>query len=422
MAEGFAAALGVTKDFIKESLEVASAVEQTNEKIKVLFGEKGAETIDLWADGMKKNFGISAKSAKDYAATIAGIFGSDVLGLSDDQILDMSMKLVELTGDLASFHNMSVDVVWQKLLSGMNGETEAMKALGIDVRASTVASYHGMTTKAWGQLEQDERVLKLYEYIIASTKHVEGDFKRTSDTYNNQVALLQANLEDLKDLIGVQLLPIANSLVTFLNTLFEDHRSGAEVVEDLGDEFTKTYVEIGATTQNALALIDALERMQNDGVDTTEEFNKYKNILTELETLIPSISGLIDEQTGSINGGTQALRNHALAWEQDALAAARRKIMQEYYEELARQEMETEKAKIEYQLEDMKLVSNTNMRLDLLKEAQAYLMLKYPDKYPTIESTQKDFLGQVVGEQGLRHQLWKLEDNDPQVKAYYDAL
>lgn len=152
----------------------------------------------------------------------------------------------------------------------------------------------------------------------------------------------------------MQLLPIANSLVTFLNTLFEDHRSGAEVVEDLGDKFTQTYVEIGATTQNALALIDALERMQNDGVDTTEEFNKYKNILTELETLIPSISGLIDEQTGAIDGGTQALRNHALAWEQDALAAARRKIMQEYYDELARQEMETEKAKVEYQLEDIK--------------------------------------------------------------------
>lgn len=156
----------------------------------MLFGEKGAETIDLWADGMKKNFGISAKSAKEYASTVAGIFGSDVIGLPENQVLDMSMKLVELTGDLASFHNMSVDVVWQKLLSGMRGETEAIEDLGIDVRAAAVSQYYGMTTKAWGQLEQNERILMLYEYIVASSKHVEGDFKRTSDDYNNQVALL----------------------------------------------------------------------------------------------------------------------------------------------------------------------------------------------------------------------------------------
>lgn len=113
-----------------------------------------------------------------------------MIGLSEDQLLDMSTKLVELSGDLASFHNMSVNEVWNKLLSGMRGETEAIERLGIDVHVATLAGFYNMEERAWSKLEQGQKTMLLYNYILESTKHVEGDFKRTSDTYNNQVALL----------------------------------------------------------------------------------------------------------------------------------------------------------------------------------------------------------------------------------------
>lgn len=422
MAEGFLNFLGFSREFVQESIQVAASVQQTNEKIKVLFGESGAAAIDVWAAGMKEGYGISSQAAKEYASTIAGIFGNDMIGLSEDELLDMSMRLVELTGDLASFHNIGVDVAWQKLLSGMRGETEAIEDLGVDVRAASVAQFHNMTEAQWGKLTQYDRVTKLYEYIRSSTSHVTGDFSRTSDTFNNQMAMFAANIEELKGLIGEGLIPAANSLITFMNTLFEDHRSGAEVVSDLGESFATTYTEIGTTTQNALSLISALERMQNDGVNLSDEYSEYATVLGQLQTLIPSISGLIDDQTGAISGGTEALRAHVEAWEQDAMAAARSQILSDYYKEVVEQEIKVRKLKAEYQV--TRAAENAAIRTggQAKQEAADYLMRTYPSAYPTSDMVYRDFLGQSAGEYGLLYQLKKQGKKDPTAQAYYASI
>lgn len=422
MAEGFLDFLGFSREFIQESVQVAASVQQTNEKIKVLFGESGAAAIDVWAAGMKEGYGISSNAAKEYASTIAGIFGNDMIGLSEDELLDMSMRLVELTGDLASFHNIGVDVAWQKLLSGMRGETEAIEDLGIDVRATAVSLFHNMSETAWGELSQYDRITKLYEYIRASTSHVTGDFSRTSDTYNNQMAMFSANIEELKGLIGDGLIPAANSLITFMNTLFADNRSGAEIVNDLGESFATTYTEISITTQNALSLISALERMQNDGVDVSTEYSSYADVLTRLQTLIPSISGLIDNQTGAITGGTNALRAHVEAWEQDAMAAARSQILSDYYKEVVEQEIKVRKLKAEYQVANAAANASVATAGQAKQGAVDYLMRTYPRAYPTSDMVYRDLLGQYAGEYGLLYQLKKRGKNDPTAQAYYASI
>ena len=175
---------------------MAAAVQQTDEKLRQVFGEDGAELVSAWAKTTKESFGISEQSAKNYAADIAALWSNDLYDFTPEQLIEMSTRLVELIGDLASFNNFSVPVTWQKVLSGLRGETEAIEDLnGIDLRASAIAPFFNMDVSDWGKLDSRTRVLKTYEYLLSTTTKAQGDFARTSDTYQNQLAIFMANIE-----------------------------------------------------------------------------------------------------------------------------------------------------------------------------------------------------------------------------------
>lgn len=424
MADGFKKALGATWELAEESIEAASAVEQTEEKLKQLFGEEGAAMIDKWASTTKTSFGISRQAAKEYVGDIAALFGSDAIGLTNEQLMEMAMRLTELTGDLASFNNFSVPETWQKLLSGLSGETEAIENLGIDLRASSIAPYFDIPTAEWGKLDQRTRVLKTYEYILASTSKAQGDFARTSDTYQNQLTTFMANVEELKGVIGEGLLPAANGLLSFMNSLFGGTKSTEDAVGEMSAAFVSTYGEISVTTSNALKLVEALERMEKEGVTTDEDFSAWAETLNKLQTLIPSVSGLVDEQASSIAGGTKALREHIAAWKEDGAAMARLDVMKQYYQQVALQEVEVGKAKLAYQSKLAEWQSYDQLESEIMSQAEKYLLEHYPGQYKTYADLYRNEYGGQDEVTGLRWQLYSkgYYGDDETAKALHDAM
>ena len=206
-----------------------------------------------------------------------------------------------------------------------------------------------------------------------------------------------------------------------MNTLFVDTSSTENAVDGLSESFVTTYAEIARTTDNALALINALERMENDGVDTAEEYEKWVSTLTDLQTLIPSVSSLVDEQTGSIAGGTAALRDHISAWKQDGAAMARLEIIKQYYTEVAQQEFATERALRNYQAATDANSGYMQVYNQLKSQAEKHLLKTYPEHYKTYA----DLYATQYGTQdtsGLLFQLGQHSRNDPAAKALLDSL
>ena len=183
-------------EWTSDGIALASSMEETNAKINTIFGDN-ADSIHKWAKTTKESFGIGELTAKNYAAQVAGILDTDSKNLTTEEIQNISTSLVELAGDLASFHNMSFDDVFGKLMSGLRGETEAIEALGIDLRAANLAEVFGMTSKEWGNLDQRTRLLNTYQYIMQETATAQGDFARTSDSYANQMRVFEENINSL---------------------------------------------------------------------------------------------------------------------------------------------------------------------------------------------------------------------------------
>lgn len=361
MADGFKAALGAAWEFVEGSVEVAASAEETNNKIDAIFGDKASE-VHKWANTTKEQFGISSTAAKQYAAQLAGIMSSDSLELSSEQIFEMSTSLVELAGDLASFHNYDLDTVWFKILSGMRGETEAIEDLGIDMRATAVGAMFGITGKAFGQLSPQEQLLMRYQYLMANTTVAQGDFARTSESYSNQLKLFEQNMLELQATIGESLLPTLTGLLQIMNSLFESEESASEGVKEVKDAFAGELATAESTATKALALVEALEELEKTSEDAASS-EAWAMLIKELERTIPGIGDLINDQTGKIEGGSTALREYIDNWKELAITASKQKAMQSLMEEyntkstqlatLINEQMVADKLEVDY-AEDQK--------------------------------------------------------------------
>lgn len=113
---------GVTGS-ISESIGLASDLVETQNVVDVTF-EDSASTINNWAQEALNAYGITETKAKQYSSTLGAMLKS--MGIADDQVLQMSMDMAGLAADMASFYNLDHDTAFEKIRSGISGETEPL--------------------------------------------------------------------------------------------------------------------------------------------------------------------------------------------------------------------------------------------------------------------------------------------------------
>jgi hypothetical protein len=210
---GIAAVGKLAMDSIKAASDLGEAVSKTN----VVFGGN-AKAIHIWAQSAAGSMGLSTSAAETAAGTLGNLFVSMKLGQGD--AAKMSTSMVKLAGDLASFNNVSPEQALDALRSGLVGETEPLRAFGVNLSAaaiSTEALRMGMK-KSGGEFTAAQKAQAAYSLIMQQTTTAQGDFNRTSSGLANQQRILTAKFDDTKAAIGARLLPIMVTLVTWVNT------------------------------------------------------------------------------------------------------------------------------------------------------------------------------------------------------------
>lgn len=203
-----------------KSIDLASDLAEVQNVVDVTFGD-GAEEINQWAESAGAAFGLSELSAKQYSSTIGAMLKS--MGLSSEATQEMSLALTGLSGDMASFYNLDASDAFEKLRSGISGETEPLKQLGINMSVANLEAFalsKGITT-AYDSMSQAEQATLRYQYIMEATADAQGDFSRTSDSLANQQRILQMEVETLSADLGAALLPVALDVVGALRDLVQ---------------------------------------------------------------------------------------------------------------------------------------------------------------------------------------------------------
>ena len=216
--------------FGKAAIGVASDLNEVQNVVDTTFGD-GSVKIDEWAKNAAEAFGESELQAKQFTSTLGAMFKSMGVGQADME--EMSMSLAGLAGDMASFYNLDPTEAFEKLRSGISGETEPLKQLGINmsvVNLEAFAMSEGIT-KSYQEMTQAEQATLRYQYIMSATADAQGDFANTSDSLANQQRILQLEIQTLAAEIGQDLMPIAQEMLSTAKDAIEwaiEHKDSLE--------------------------------------------------------------------------------------------------------------------------------------------------------------------------------------------------
>ena len=170
-----------------------------------------------WANNARTQFGLSKVQATD-AASAFGALGKGI-GLSESEAADMSTTLAGLSADLGSYFNVGVDESSKALEGIFTGESEALKKFGVVMTDTNLQKFAEDQGLVWKEMDQTEKTMLRYNYVLAKTKDAQGDFSRTSDGTANSVKIFQASIQDLGTAIGTNLLPIITPIIQKITEL-----------------------------------------------------------------------------------------------------------------------------------------------------------------------------------------------------------
>lgn len=166
-------------EFGKQAFELGSDITEVENVVNVAFGSMADSAYDF-AKTAQEQFGLSELMALRYSGTMMSVLNAS--GVAQRDAAEMSTTLTGLAGDLASFYNISQDNAWEKIMSGMAGEIEPLRRLGINMSVANLEAYalsQGIT-ESWQSMSQAEQVMLRYNYLMSTTTAQQGDFARTS--------------------------------------------------------------------------------------------------------------------------------------------------------------------------------------------------------------------------------------------------
>jgi len=245
---------------LKAIVDAASDLEESSSKAGVVFADSFGQVAEFAAEAAV-NVGLSEQAAFEATATFGNLFTAQ--GLAAEAAADMSTSVVSLSADLASFNNLEVDETLDKIRSGLVGEIEPLRQLGVSFNAAQVeakALELGLAS-ANGEIDDGAKIQARYSLILEQTSAAQGDFARTSDGLANQQRILSAELGNAAAQLGQILLPAALDLVEIfrqdmLPSVIELGEAGLPL---LVEGFEAVAPIVGTTTELLVALIPVID-------------------------------------------------------------------------------------------------------------------------------------------------------------------
>jgi hypothetical protein len=242
LAGGLTIAAGAGAALLKTSISAASDLSETVSKVGVVFG-KSKDQVLAFGKAAAAGIGLSTQAADEAAATFGNLLVS--MGLAQSKSATMSVALVKLAGDLASFNNINPEDALIALRAGLVGESEPLRKLGVNLNEQVLkaeAVRLGLVKLTKGQKEYTAvlppaiKAQAAYSLIFKQSKTAQGDFQRTQEGLANQTRILKANWENLKATVGTAALPSVAKVFQRINAEFAKPATIA-AIQKLGEAF-----------------------------------------------------------------------------------------------------------------------------------------------------------------------------------------
>ena len=224
-----------------DAIDISSSLTEVENVVRQTFGQYES-LINNFAKTSIEKFGMSELSAKQFASRFQAM--GTALDIPQGKMAKMSIRLTELAGDMASFYDVSQEDIAKSLQSVFSGTTAPMRRYGIDLTQATLKEWalkQGLDANI-SSMTQAQKAMLRYQYVLAHTTNITGDFARTADTWHNQITMLRENFKALGAVVGGGLINAFKPFIKVLNSVLQKVISFAEMVTNaLGSIFGWRY-------------------------------------------------------------------------------------------------------------------------------------------------------------------------------------
>lgn len=254
MASKVLGAVGITlsvagiKSAIDGCVEVASSIEEMQNKFDVVFGDMRDE-VDKWAQEYSDAIGRNKNDIKTYLADQQNLLVG--FGMTRQAGAEMAEQMTSLALDLASFGNMDETASVNAMTKAVMGESEAAKTLGAVLNDSTRAQ--AMATLGlkgtYDKLDQLTKMQVNYQAILQQSPDAIGDCQRSLDSYESTKKRYIAKLKEIKTIVGQFFLPTYQKILSI-------GAKGLTMIRDWLQKLTELTDKLGGS-QRVLSVLAA---------------------------------------------------------------------------------------------------------------------------------------------------------------------
>lgn len=214
VAVGAFAGLRVVQGAVGFLRDAAVAASDLNEQVSAAgatFGPDAAK-ITAAADDMARRFGTVKTVFYESANGLGAIFKAS--GFSEGAAADLAVQFTKLAGDLASFRNLRFEDALEKIKSGLVGEAEPLRSVGVllseaavqqEAYATGIAAYGAKLTEA-------QKVQARAAIITRQLADAQGDLERTAGSTANQFKAISGRAQNFQADVGTALDAVTNRL------------------------------------------------------------------------------------------------------------------------------------------------------------------------------------------------------------------
>ena len=262
----------------KKCLELSSDLAEVQNVVETTFG-KSSNIINEFAESALKNFGLTELQAKKYVSTLGAI--AKASGESEEATLQMSTNLTQLTADVASFFNYDYDTAFNKIRSGLTGETEPLKDLGVVMTVANLEQYRlaqGIQT-SYSAMSSAEQMALRYNYIMQALTDTQGDFNKTQASWANQLRILQGQAQQLGAILGNLLQKVLYPVLSVVNAILGKAVAMGNVLAKAFGFDTKTITESqSGTSEKSSPNVTTATDSPNVATATDKEAKSQDNL------------------------------------------------------------------------------------------------------------------------------------------------
>lgn len=218
ISAGTKLSMGVTLPILavgKSALTMAMDAVESENLFTVSMGKmEGAAR--QWSESLRQQLGLNAYDVRKNVAVFNVMFRS--MDIGTEAAFGMSKGLTQLAYDMASFYNLSTEEAFEKLKSGIMGESKPLKELGIIVNETTTKSFalkNGII-KQGQAMSENQKIAARYGLIMKSTALSQNDLARTITSPINKLRIFKESVTQLAIDVGMKLMPTFSKVIGWL--------------------------------------------------------------------------------------------------------------------------------------------------------------------------------------------------------------